>query len=123
MVRYYYNDKDEIHFSLYSRDKSKSHLLSCSLKSLDGNGNYFQINIHRKTREVLPKTSFGAVFHKIIREHRNDFSFIKEIYSTSPYNTISNSLSDDGYRFWEKQVENNFAIWIEDENRFKAILE
>ncbi len=120
-VRYFYEDKDEIHFNLYYQIKNP--VFSCTLKRLDSNGGYFQIHINRNTKDILPKTSLGAIFQKIIREHRNDFTFINEIYSTSPDNNISNSLSPTGHRFWEKQVENNLAIWIEDENRFKAILE
>lgn len=121
IVRYYYDNKDELHFSLFYL--SQNPVFSCTLKSLNANGRYFQMHIARKTKDILPKISFAAVFQKIIRENRNYFHFIKEIYSTSPDNSLSNSLSLDGQRFWEKQVENNFAIWIEEEKRFRAILD
>lgn len=132
-VRYFYDDKYEIHFNLYFVDpqnKVQTLVFSCTLNSLDKKGSemltgdYFQSHIDRKTKEILPKVSFGAIFHEIIRENRSCFDFIKNIYSTSKDDVIGNgySLSDDGYSFWEKQVANNLAVWIDGEKRFKAIL-
>lgn len=126
-VRYFYFDTSELNFSLFfNNSKSKYPVLTCSLNSIEElpPGNYNQSHIQRKTNDIFPKDSFGAIFHEIIRLHKEDFFMIKNIYSTSIDIQLSKgyTLSDLGYRFWEKQTENKLAVWIEDEKRFKAIL-
>ena len=132
-VRYFYDNKYALHFNLYfiaPQNKVQTHIFSCTLNSLDKkgsemlSGDYFQNHIDRKTKEILPKVSFGAIFHEIIRANRSCFDFIKNIYSTSKDDVIGNgySLSVDGYSFWEKQVANKLAVWVDGEKRFKAIL-
>ena len=87
-------------------------------------GDYFQQTITRHNNELHPHISYTAIFHQIIRENRQVFSFIKNIYSTAELGWLSMGyhISIDGNRFWVKQFENLLAERIEEQGRYRAIL-
>lgn len=87
-------------------------------------GDYFQQTLVRHDSTLHSHTSYTAVFHDIIRENRQDFDFIKNIYSTSNLNWLSMGFhySIDAKRFWDMQVEKNVAEFIEAEERYRALL-
>jgi hypothetical protein len=88
-------------------------------------GDYFQQTITRLEKGVLPHISFTAVFQEIIRNNRDRFGLIENLYSTSNLKWLSMDfgISVDAIKFWGIQVENGFAEWIENESRYKANLE
>lgn len=141
-----FDNRDELNFELYYKapdNNIKKHVLSCRLDGLwkdkskiqnpvqvfdsHKEGDYFQSFINRQNKEykLSPNVSFAAIFHEIMNENRHEFCFIKNIYSTSKLDSISNgnSFSESAESFWKKQVENNFASWVENEARYRAILD
>lgn len=130
----------ELSFALYYIDPNSNkekYVLDCRLDGLweeelntesgqgfdfDKEGDYFQGQIDRRDKEfkLTPNPSFTAILHEIFRKNRNKFTMIKNIYSTSKLS--ENSFSCDAKTFWGKQVDSGFAVWIESEERYKAIL-
>jgi hypothetical protein len=139
-----FNDKFELAFELFyiePNNKNETHVLNCTLQGLwvnnptmkgntenlfYGQGDYYQSSLNRENKDfrLSPDVSFAATFQEIIRNKRKEFGFIKGLFSTSKNVAISKggTLSDKGYMFWEKQVANKLAVWIDGEKRFKAIL-
>ena len=103
-------------------ERATDDLIICWQKHVEGD--YFQQTISRINKKILPHVSFTAMFHEIIRNNREVFKLILNIYSTSFLKSLSlgYSISVDGLRFWKKQVENGLAEWIEEEQRHRAIL-
>lgn len=136
----------ELSFKLYYQEndeQDKKEMWNCTLKGLwedeyeretpelrlcwdlHQEGDYFQQTIARLEENLLRNISFTAIFHEIIRINREDFNFINNIYSTSTMKELSMGykIYPGATRFWTTQVANGFAETIEDELRFKAILE
>jgi hypothetical protein len=136
----------ELSFKLYYQEndeQDKKEMWNCTLKGLwedeyeretaelrlcwdlHQEGDYFQQTIARLEEKLLRNISFTAIFHEIIRINREDFNFINNIYSTSTMKELSMGykIYPGATRFWTTQVANGFAEIIEDELRFKAILE
>lgn len=104
-------------------ERETADLIKCW--GLHKEGDYLQQTISRKPEiKILTDISLTAVFHEIIRNKRENFNFINNIYSTSEiaYFSFGYSLFSMGKRFWEKQHERGLALWIESESRYKAIL-
>lgn len=135
----------ELYFRLYYQEnvnEAKIEVWNCTLKGLwedeyeketpdlrrcwdlHQEGDYFQQTITRLDTS-LPNISFTAIFHEIIRNNRIDFDFINNIYSTSTLSWLSMgyNIYPQAVNFWTTQVENGFAEKIENESRFRAILE
>jgi hypothetical protein len=87
-------------------------------------GDYFQQTLIRNNRTAHPNLSYTGVFHEMIRSNRNKIQFIRNIFSTSrlPWLSMGYELSIDAQRFWDLQQQNNWAEWIEDELRFRALI-
>jgi hypothetical protein len=92
---------------------------------LHNEGDYFQQTISKTNKDFIRHTSFTAIFQEIIRNKRDEFSLIKNLYSTSTNEWLSFGyhIYPQATKFWEKQVENGFAEWVGNEKRYKAILE
>lgn len=87
-------------------------------------GDYFQQTITRLEKGILPNTSFTSIFHEIIRNHREQFDFLNNLYSSSDLDwlNLGYKLYPMGSRFWERQLENEFAVRIEETQRYRAII-
>jgi len=135
----------DLYFRLYyqeNENEARTEVWNCTLKGLwedeyeketpdlrscwdlHQEGDYFQQTITRLDTS-LPHISFTAIYHEIIRNNRADFEFITNIYSTSTLSWLSMgyNIYPDATRFWARQVENGLAQRIEEEFRFKAVLE
>lgn len=86
-------------------------------------GDYYQWSLDRCNYELHPHVSYTSWFHDMIRINRNLFPFINNIYSTSKLSWLMNyPVKPDSINFWKKQVDKGLAIYIEEEQRFKALI-
>ncbi|WP_299273448.1 hypothetical protein [uncultured Psychroserpens sp.] len=139
------NDSDEynIHIKITESENPFSDTIwECTLKGLwedeyeletpelrriwdmHNEGDYFQQTLIRHNRNLRPKESFTALFHRLLREQPNELLVISNLYSTSKLNWLSMefTISPPAENFWTIQTRNNLAEFIESEQRFRAML-
>jgi len=87
-------------------------------------GDYFQQTLKRHNYELHPHTSYTAIFHLMVQNNSLKLDFINNIYSTSKLNWLNMGylIAPEATNVWAKQVKAKFAIYCEDEQRYKLIL-
>lgn len=106
-------------------DKNERETLSLTtIWSMHNKGDYFQQTIFRHNRSIHPHISYTAWFQDMLAINKINSSLIENIYSTSALDWLSMgyAMSAVATRFWQQQVSNEKAIFIETEQRFKALL-
>lgn len=136
-------NEHEIHFRITSEDNFYSDSLwECTIQGLwrdefirettelklvwdkHGEGDYFQCTLMRHNKDLHQGVSYTALFHEMLREYIDSFPEIRNLYSTSklPELNMGFGLYPQAEKFWEIQVKNKVAEFIEPEQRFRAIL-
>jgi len=136
-------DEHNIHFSIrISSDAFSEELWECRLKGLWRDdleretpdllviwgmhqiGDFFQETLIRHNKKMHPGVSYTAWFHDMYLANRHLFDFINNIYSTSKNTALSMGfdISPNATNFWNKQVEKNIALYIENESRFRLLI-
>ena len=137
-----YEDEHNIHFSIRTtNDPFSEELWECRLKGLWRDdleretpdllviwgmhqiGDFFQETLIRHNKTLHQGVSYTAWFHDMYLANRHLFEFINNIYSTSSHPILSEGLKiyPDATNFWQKQVEKNKAVYIENEGRFRLL--
>lgn len=130
--QYFIENKDTLSFTLLLHQQNGEEpvlVFNCMLKSLHNHeagfleGEYYQSHIDRleEANIIESGTSLTKIFHEIVKTNKNEFPFIRNIYSSSLNN--GDGFSEAANSFWEKQVENNLAELDEGKGRYRVILE
>ncbi len=107
----------KIHFMAI--DSQNRPLWECTLEAINDQGDYFQSTLVRHDKEQN-HFSYTALFHELVRTHRDELSLIRSIYST-PYG--GNVFTLKARQFWDKQVQVGLAVHLPSESRYRASFE